>query len=131
MIGEVFSSRFPIEHFVRTDPELVAGKFVGDHAWRYELSQLLAIRPDLVAMDRAERITTDALGRFAQNSDVTEATAEEGRAILDASLLAIEEAVSGFALATDQHQFISFDEMEPLAAAVNSEKATWATLKAE
>ena len=128
MIGEAFSNRFPIDHFVRTDPELVAGRFVGDHAGRYELSQLLAIRPDLVAMERAELIMTDALGRFAQNPDVTEATAEEGRAILDASLVAIEEAVSGFALATDQHKFISFEEMEPLAAAVNARKQTWATL---
>ena len=64
---DIFAAQFPIEHFVRSDPELVQGQFNGDHAGRYELSQLLAIRPELVAMDRAGRIATDALGRFAQN----------------------------------------------------------------
>ncbi|QND62050.1 creatininase family protein [Mesorhizobium huakuii] len=61
MIAEAFAGAFPIQHFVRTDPELVSGKFTGDHAGRYELSQLLAIRPDLVALDRADRIGMDPL----------------------------------------------------------------------
>ncbi|WP_439631283.1 creatininase family protein [Shinella sp.] len=96
MVADAFSAAFPIDHFVRTDPELVAGAFTGDHAGRYELSQLLHIRPDLVAMDRAGRIGTDPLGRFAQNPDVAEASAEEGRAILELSLQAIGAAVDAF-----------------------------------
>ena len=46
-VAHAFSDAFPIEHFVRADPELVEAH-VGDHAGRFEISQLLAIRPDLV-----------------------------------------------------------------------------------
>lgn len=98
MVAEAFSAAFPTDHFVRTDPELVSGAFTGDHAGRYELSQLLHIRPELVTMDGAGRIGTDPLGRFAQNPDVAKASAEEGRAILEPSLQAIGEAVGAFRL---------------------------------
>lgn len=94
MVGDAFSAAFDFPTFVRTDPELVAGQFTGDHAGRYELSQLLAIRPDLVAMDRAGRTESDSLGRFAQNPDVCEASAEEGQKILDLSLQALGAAIA-------------------------------------
>ncbi|WVT75954.1 creatininase family protein (plasmid) [Sinorhizobium chiapasense] len=128
MVADAFADKFPIQHFVRTDPELVAGQFTGDHAGRYELSQLLAIRPDLVDMTRAARVDTDPLGRFAQNPDVTMATAEEGAAILGASLVAIGNAVSAFTFNDDEFSHICFDAIEPLAAELNARKKHWATL---
>ena len=129
MVAKTFAQTYPIAHFVRSDPELVRGQFRGDHAGRYELSQLLAIRPDLVAMDRASRAASDPLGRFAQNPDVAEATAEEGRAILAASLVAIGDAVQSFPLDMPSLPFIPMAEMEPLWQHIAGRRGAWVTLQ--
>lgn len=129
MVADAFAHTYPIAHFVRSDPELVRGQFHGDHAGRYELSQLLAIRPDLVAMERAPRVATDPLGRFAQNPDVAEATAEEGRAILDAALAAIGAAVQALRYDLPPLPFIPMKDMEPLWQHILSQRAAWATLQ--
>ena len=50
-VASAFSDAFAIELFVRADPELVE-THQGDHAGRFEISQLLAIRPDLIDMGR-------------------------------------------------------------------------------
>lgn len=126
MVAEAFSAAFPIDHFVRTDPELVAGAFTGDHAGRYELSQLLHIRPDLVSMDRAGRVRTDSLGRFAQNPDVAEASAGEGRAILDLSLRAIGEAVEGFGL-SPSGEVVSMEAAARVWDTIAARRAHWTT----
>lgn len=127
MVAEAFANAFPIQHFVRTDPELVAGKFTGDHAGRYELSQLLAIRPDLVALDRADRVGTDPLGRFAQNPDVIQATAEEGKRILDASIEALGTAVNGFVFTETPMDFITMDAAAEAWKAVDRMRPAWKT----
>lgn len=129
LVAETFAETYPIAHFVRSDPELVAGQFQGDHAGRYELSQLLAIRPDLVAMERAGRSASDPLGRFAQNPDVTEATALEGRAILEASLAAIGAAVDGFHLGAPAPPFIPMADMPLLWQQILARRAEWTTLQ--
>ena len=56
------------------------GHHTGDHAGRFEISQLLYIRPDLVDLARLGDTATSPLGRFAQGADAGEATAEPGRA---------------------------------------------------
>lgn len=129
LIAETFAAAYPIAHFVRSDPELVAGRFQGDHAGRYELSQLLAIRPYLVAMDRAARIDTDPLGRFAQNPDVTQASAEEGRLILEESLRTIGDAVSQFSLNRQPLPFIPMAAIEPLWQQIAARRGEWVTLQ--
>ncbi|MCB8881187.1 creatininase family protein [Acidisoma cellulosilytica] len=131
MVAEAFAAHHPISHFVRSDPELVAGRYQGDHAGRYELSQLLHIRPDLVAMDRASWVTTDPLGRFAQNPDVTEATAAEGKAIVEASIAAIGDAVHGFALDRGPQAFLPMAAMEPIWAGIAARRADWVTLRGD
>jgi creatinine amidohydrolase len=128
LVADIFAAEFPLAHFVRSDPELVQGRFTGDHAGRYELSQLLHIRPDLVAMDRAGRVATDALGRFAQNPDVTEASAAEGRAIIDASIAAIGAAVQGFALNAEEGAFIPMEAVEPVWQRILDRRPDWVTL---
>lgn len=129
LVAETFASTYPIAHVVRSDPELVAGRFHGDHAGRYELSQLLAIRPDLVAMERAGWTSTHPLGRFAQNPDVTEATAEEGRAILEASFDAIGEAVARFSLVQPPLPFIPMAAIAPLWRQIKARQGDWVTLQ--
>jgi creatinine amidohydrolase len=129
LVAEAFSSHYPIEHFVRSDPELVADHYKGDHAGRYELSQLLYIRPDLAAMERAGETETSALGRFAQNPDVREASAAEGRSIIEASLETIGEAVAEFRLDSSTSPLIPMADMEPIWASIAARRAEWVTLR--
>jgi creatinine amidohydrolase len=131
MVAEAFAAQYPIAHFVRSDPELVAGRHKGDHAGRYELSQLLHIRPDLVAMDRAGWVASDPLGRFAQNADVAEASAEEGSAIIEDCIAAIGDAVRGFSLDQPPGPFIPMQAMEPIWREIAARRADWVTLRGD
>lgn len=129
MVAEAFSRAYEFHHFVRTDPELVAGTFTGDHAGRYELSQLLAIRPDLVSLDRSSRATTDPLGRFAQNPDVDEASASEGHEILELSLANIGHAVARFpASVLPRRDRIPMDALTAVWASIAARQDAWATM---
>ena len=103
-----FADAFAIEHFVCADPELVEAH-QGDHAGRFEISQLLAIRPDLVDMGRVGRTASDPLGRFAQNPDAGEASAALGMEILEAQIQAIGDAVRRFHLKAAENDFIPMD----------------------
>jgi hypothetical protein len=55
--------------------------------------QLLPIRPDLVDLYRLDDVHTSPLRRFAQGADAGEATAEQGRAILEHSLARLHHLV--------------------------------------
>ena len=129
LVADAFAKSYPIETFVRSDPELVSGLYRGDHAGRYELSQLLHIRPDLVSMERAGEIDTSPLGRFAQNPDVTEASAEEGRRIIEASLASIGDAVHDFRLDGPVPSFITMSDMEPVWQSIAARRDDWTTLR--
>ena len=128
MVAEAFSAAHPLQLFVRTDPELVAGRFTGDHAGRYELSQLLAIRPELVDMTRAARAADHPLGRFAQNPDVAEASAAEGVEIFEAALTAIGAEVARFDLDGPEPMFLPMEAIPPIWARLRAREAEWATL---
>jgi len=93
-VATAFAAHVPLAIEVFADPELVAGKFQGDHAGKFELSQLLAIRPELVDLGRLDRRrVAGAGGRLALGDDAAEATAEQGRSILEAQLTALGEVV--------------------------------------
>lgn len=128
-VAQAFDKALGFQTFVCSDPELVEGQFTPDHAGRYELSQLLAIRPDLVVMDRAGRVESDPLGRFAQNPDVAEASAEEGARILEASLKLLGEVAVGFEPASGPMEFIPMERMEEIWQGILSERASWRTLR--
>ncbi|MEV5027506.1 creatininase family protein [Paenibacillus sp. LPE1-1-1.1] len=85
--ADLFMKYVPVQVWVRSDPELVEGLYEGDHAGKYELSQLMHIRPDLVDMSakRYEELP-DYGGRLAIGADALEANAEWGRAIMEACL---------------------------------------------
>ncbi len=94
-VASAFTERTGIPVLMKTDPEFVIGKFTGDHAGRYEISQLLAIRPDLVDLSLLNRRHQPGSGgRLALGDDPEEATAEEGRMINEAILEAIGDAIS-------------------------------------
>lgn len=128
MVAEAFASRFPIEYFVCVDPELVEDRYVGDHAGRMEVSQMLAIRPDLVRLDRAGRMEDPRLGRMAQDYSAGDASAEFGQAVLEAEVAALGSVVRSFNLGTNVDDFIELEDMEPAWAGILSKKRHWRTL---
>jgi creatinine amidohydrolase len=91
---EVMDSR-PVQIIAVSDPELVLGAYEADHAGRYELSQLLHIRPDLVDLGRLDDVATSPMGRFAQGEDGSQASAELGAAILEQSLAKLQCLIAG------------------------------------
>jgi creatinine amidohydrolase len=115
----------PVPVVVRSDPELVRGTFPGDHAGRYELSQLLYIRPDLVDMTPLDRVSSDPLGRFAQNPDAHEATAEYGKQVVETQIDRIGELVDRAGLGPPDLPILTFDDVEPAWAAVERRRPSW------
>jgi creatinine amidohydrolase len=127
LVADAFSKAFEFDVFLRTDPELVKSTYVGDHAGRYEISQLLAIRPDLIDLQRVGRTRTDPLGRFAQNPDAAEASADLGRSILELSLSAIRDALRGMTMVKDR-EFISIEQVAAVWQPIVARSEAWATL---
>lgn len=94
-VAMVFTGQTRVPVLMKSDPEFVIGKFTGDHAGRYEISQLLAIRPDLVDLSLlGRRFETGSGGRLALGDDAAEATAEDGRSINEAILHSIADSVA-------------------------------------
>ena len=113
---------------VVSDPELVMGRFEGDHAGLYEVSQLMHIRPELVDLERLGRVDTDALGRFAQNPDAGEASAAHGRDIIEASLEAIGQMVAGASDREVDLPTVSIESCETIWKRVAGRVDEWVTL---
>ncbi len=128
MVARAFSSAYPFEVFACSDPELVEGRYQGDHAGFYEISQLLAIDPNLVDLTRVGRTAHDRLGRFAQNPDAGSATAADGRKMLDLAIERIGEVMAGFTLAARDSPLIPMEAMGRLWAEIEAVRATWRTL---
>jgi len=125
LVAEEFTKIVPVPVVVRSDPELVHGTFPGDHAGRYELSQLLYIRPDLVDMARLDRVSSDPLGRFAQNPDAHEATAEYGKQVIEAQIARVRELVDQAGTGPPDLPILSFDDVEPAWAAIEKRRSSW------
>jgi creatinine amidohydrolase len=125
LVAGEFCKIVPVPVIVRSDPELVRGTFPGDHAGKYELSQLLYIRPDLVDLTRLDRVSSDPLGRFAQNPDAHEATAEYGRQVIEAQIDQVGQLAGQAGAGPADLPFLSFDDVEPAWAAVQAQQASW------
>lgn len=93
LAAEAFMSRFPeVEVWVRSDPELVEDRYEGDHAGKYEISQLMYIRPELIEMDKkALQNEPGSGGRLALGADAGEASPELGKRIMEACLASMVE----------------------------------------
>lgn len=129
LVAQAFKRAFPIDCFVCSDPELVEGLYEPDHAGRYEISQLLAIRPDLVDMTRVERTASDPLGRFAQNPDASAASATLGVEILEASLGSIGRALRTFTLEPPpDDEFIPMESLTAIWRSIVAGRSGWRTL---
>jgi creatinine amidohydrolase len=125
LVADAFMEIVDVPVVVRSDPELVRDTFPGDHAGRYEVSQLLYIRPDLVDMTRLDRVATDPLGRFAQNPDADEATAAYGEQIIETQIVRIGQLADQAGLGAADLPFLTFDDVEPAWAAVERQRSSW------
>lgn len=131
LVADAFAHRFHWKVLVLRDLDLVEGRFGGDHAGRFELSQLMAIRPDLVDLRLLERQhEAGAGGRLALGDDAREANVEYGRQIMDASLERFGQLLEPYTrLSPRREPRITLADAESLWQELRSNSATWKTLR--
>ncbi len=135
--AERFMRQFPqVDIWVRSDPELVEGLYEGDHAGKFEISQLMYIRPELIEMDKAAlQHEAGSGGRLALGADAEESSPELGRRIMEACLDTVvkeasrmkAEASGGAGEAAITR--ISYAQMEAIWSDVRQEADEWATAR--
>lgn len=126
----VFMKYVPVQVWVRSDPELVEGLYEGDHAGKYEISQLMYVRPDLVDMTaRAYESVSGAGGRLALGADAEEATPEFGEQIMEACLKKLCSEVSRMkqTAADVRIPVISYDLIETILEEIMQNATDWVT----
>ncbi|TLS53684.1 creatininase family protein [Paenibacillus antri] len=130
LAADAFRRRAEVPMWVGSDPELVEGTYAGDHAGKYEISQLMALRPELVDFS-LRRLETEpgAGGRLALGADAEEASAELGERILEASLARLGGIVETLAAAAPRSPVgpISYAPVEDAWAETLAAKASWRT----
>ena len=128
LVAAEFMRLVPVPVIVHSDPELVAGRYSGDHAGKFEVSQLLYCRPELVDLDRVRCASSHSWGPFAQGADAGEASREYGRLVVEAMIDRVGELIA----AAGQHRadipFLSFADVEPAWEAVNAQRPEWVSL---
>jgi creatinine amidohydrolase len=128
LVAEEFVHDCPVQILTVSDPELARPTFSGDHAGRYELSQLMYIRPDLVDLNRTTDVTVSPLGRFAQGEDAAEATAEHGRAILERSLDELGRRLAMIRPAERRVDALSIEATDSIWQRIAARRDQWCTL---
>lgn len=128
LVAEEFVRDRPVQILTVSDPELARPEFDGDHAGRYELSQLLYIRPDLVDIERTRDATSSTLGRFAQGEDAHQATAEHGRDILERSLAELGRRVAHVRTTERTADWLGIDDTERIWSRILGRREQWCTL---
>lgn len=128
-VASAFTAKTNIPVVVKTDPEWVVGRYVGDHAGRYEISQLMAIRPDLIDLALLKRQHEPGSGgRLALGEDAGEATAEHGRVINEEIINAIGRAVAELQQATQNQvppALLTYRDMEAIWSDLLAEGKSW------
>ncbi|HTG69330.1 MAG TPA: creatininase family protein [Candidatus Udaeobacter sp.] len=132
-VGVIFERETGIRVVVVSDPELVTSMLEGDHAGKYEISQLLCLRPDLVDFAQVSREENPgAGGKLAIGDDAREATAELGEKIMQTCLRTIvSEARRLVTLLPQNHQDnlpkLDYEFVENLWTGLWSERGMWVT----
>lgn len=126
--SEVMRTR-PVRILTMSDPELVHGHYAEDHAGRYELSQLLHIRPDLVDLERLSDTHTSPLRGFAQGADAAEATAEWGQAVLEHSLSELQRLITISQPFAESVEPLSIPATEEIWQRIVARQDEWSTLQ--
>lgn len=131
MVAAAFMEKFSMKVEVRADPELVKGQYEGDHAGKYEISQLMYIRPDLIDMSKITRQYEEgSLGRFALGEDAAKASPELGEKIMEACIeetCKIAENISEVIDGNSPAEHIDFEQIERIWESIFAQKANWVT----
>ena len=130
LVAAEFEKETGVKVIVKADPELVEGRHQGDHAGKYEISQLLYLHPELMDMDRINEIQNE-LGRFAQGEDANEATAALGKQIMEDCLLGIKKLIDLLPSKSDKEKLkiITYEQTEAIWEKILEQKRNWKTLK--
>lgn len=131
MVASAFMESFSMEIEVRADPELVKDQYQGDHAGKYEISQLMYIRPDLIDMSKISRKYEDqSLGRFAIGHDAAEASPALGKEIMEACIKETCLIAASLHKRMDRKKMVeplSFEHMENLWKVIVEQRKGWVT----
>lgn len=130
-VADAFTRRFGFAVEVRTDGELAHPHFHGDHAGRFEISELMHLRPELVDMDRlgtGPRVGLDQT-LFAQGGDAHEASERTGAAIVACILDALEPLVQAIARTPRSQGLLGYVEVEALWQELLATESEWSTAK--
>jgi creatinine amidohydrolase len=131
LLTAIFSKHIPIHYWVGSDPELVTGLFTGDHAGKYEISQLMYLRPDLIDTTlRSLESNPNSGGRLALGADWDQASAELGREIIELSLANLQpvvEKLKSAGLAQTSPEPIAYAATELIWQEMQNKKAEWKT----
>ena len=76
-------------------------------------------------MTRLDRVSSDPLGRFAQNPDAHEATAEYGEQVIETQITRIGELADQAGLGAPDIPTLTFGDVEPAWAAVERQRPSW------
>jgi len=129
MAAELFMKSSQMQVLVFADNELVSGEHPGDHAGKYEISQLLYIDEKMIKMNDLAKTQTSILGRFAQGSDAVEASREYGKKIMDIILKNIGEHVTHVKGPADENVPMTFKTVEDIWSTLLDKKDEWKSLK--
>jgi creatinine amidohydrolase len=131
-VASAFSSATGLPVSVRSDPECIPDLHGGDHAGRYEISQLLAIRPDLVDLSLLWRKNEPGSGgRLALGDDAGEAEAAYGRMINEAIIAALGEITKRFTTAPGpvvEPGKLTYDFVEALWRDIEATMPAWTSV---
>lgn len=129
---ELFSQHAAMRAAAYSDGELIDYRdYHGDHAGIIETSQLMALRPDLVEMERLTRERVDN-HYYAAGRTAPESTAELGEAIVQSQIRRLGEVGKALLASYDGPQnpaSLSFDETERIWEALEARREEWVTLK--
>jgi creatinine amidohydrolase len=129
LVAEELMRDRPVRIVTVSDPELVAGVYPADHAGRYELSQLMYIRPELVDLSRIGDVSSSPLRRFAQGEDAAEADTDYGRAIMERSLAELERLIGTCQPFETVVPPLSISETDEIWQRIAARKHEWCTLR--
>ena len=127
--AELFTQHSPMQVLVFADNELVKGEHPGDHAGKYEISQLLFINDQMIRMNDLGKTGTSSLGRFAQGPDAAEASIEFGEKIMNLIIENIGEYVSKVEGIPMNNEIMNYATVENIWKELLSKKDEWQSLK--